>query len=230
MAENNTQNVGNELQVRREKLATLVENGKNPFEITKYDVTARSSQIFADYESYEGKTVSIAGRIVSRRIMGKASFVHLLDGDGKIQSYVKRDDVGEDAYADFKKWDIGDIIGIEGFVFKTQTGETSVHAQKIVLLSKSLLPLPEKFHGLTNTDLRYRQRYVDLIINPEVKDTFVKRSMILRELRSYLDGKGFLEVDTPILTPFEIGASARPFYTHHNTLDMDMVLRIEDQL
>ncbi len=230
MAENNTQNVGNELQVRREKLATLVENGKNPFEITKYDVTARSSQIFADYESYEGKTVSIAGRIVSRRIMGKASFVHLLDGDGKIQSYVKRDDVGEDAYADFKKWDIGDIIGIEGFVFKTQTGETSVHAQKIVLLSKSLLPLPEKFHGLTNTDLRYRQRYVDLIINPEVKDTFVKRSMILRELRSYLDGKGFLEVDTPILTPFEIGASARPFYTHHNTLDMDMVLRIETEL
>ncbi len=231
MAENNNvQNVGNELQVRREKLANLVEAGKNPFEITKYDVTARSSQIFADYEGYEGKTVSIAGRIVSRRIMGKASFVHLLDGDGKIQSYVKRDDVGEDIYADFKKWDIGDIIGIEGFVFKTQTGEVSVHAQKIVLLSKSLLPLPEKFHGLTNTDLRYRQRYVDLIINPEVKDTFVKRSMILRELRSYLDGKGFLEVDTPILTPFEIGASARPFYTHHNTLDMDMVLRIETEL
>ena len=233
MAENNTQNVqnvGNELQVRREKLSMLVESGKNPFEITKYDVNARSSQIFADYEAYEGKSVSIAGRIVSRRIMGKASFVHLLDGDGKIQSYVKRDDVGEDIYADFKKWDIGDIIGIEGFVFKTQTGEISVHAQKIVLLSKSLLPLPEKFHGLTNTDLRYRQRYVDLIINPEVKDTFVKRSMILRELRSYLDGKGFLEVDTPILTPFEIGASARPFYTHHNTLDMDMVLRIETEL
>ena len=231
MAENNNvQNVGNELQVRREKLASLVDAGKNPFEITKYDITARSSQIFADFEGYEGKTVSIAGRIVSRRIMGKASFVHLLDGDGKIQSYVKRDDVGEDIYADFKKWDIGDIIGIEGFVFKTQTGEVSVHAQKIVLLSKSLLPLPEKFHGLTNTDLRYRQRYVDLIINPEVKDTFVKRSMILRELRSFLDGKGFLEVDTPILTPFEIGASARPFYTHHNTLDMDMVLRIETEL
>ncbi len=231
MAENNNvQNVGNELQVRREKLAALVDAGKNPFEITKYDVTARSAEIIADYENYEGKTVSIAGRIVSRRIMGKASFVHLLDGDGKIQSYVKRDDVGEDIYADFKKWDIGDIIGIEGFVFKTQTGEVSVHAQKIVLLSKSLLPLPEKFHGLTNTDLRYRQRYVDLIINPEVKDTFVRRSMILRELRSFLDGKGFLEVDTPILTPFEIGASARPFYTHHNTLDMDMVLRIETEL
>ena len=232
MAENNnnTQNVGNELQVRREKLATLVENGKNPFEITKYDVSARSKEIFDNFDSFEGKTVSIAGRIVSRRIMGKASFVHLIDGDGKIQSYVKRDDVGEDIYADFKKWDIGDIIGIEGFVFRTQTGEISVHAQKIVLLSKSLLPLPEKFHGLTNTDLRYRQRYVDLIINPEVKDTFVKRSMILRELRSFLDGKGFLEVDTPILTPFEIGASARPFYTHHNTLDMDMVLRIETEL
>ncbi len=227
IAENN---VTNELQVRRDKLAALIEAGKNPFEITKYDVNAKSSEIISDFEQYEGKTVSIAGRIVSRRIMGKASFMHVLDGSGKIQSYVKRDDVGEDVYADFKKWDVGDIIGLEGFVFKTQTGEVSVHAQKLVLLSKSLLPLPEKFHGLTNTDLRYRQRYVDLIANPEVKDTFIKRSQILREIRNYLDGKGFLEVDTPILTPFEIGASARPFITHHNTLDMDMYLRIETEL
>ena len=230
-ANNNVEtNSTNELQVRKDKLAALVAAGKNPFEITKYDVSAKSGQIFADFENLEGKTVRIAGRIVSRRIMGKASFMHLLDGDGKIQCYVKRDDVGEDVYADFKKWDVGDIIGIEGFVFKTQTGEISVHAQKLVLLSKSLLPLPEKFHGLTNTDLRYRQRYVDLIVNPEVKETFVKRSLILKEIRNYLDSKGFLEVDTPILTPFEIGATARPFVTHHNTLDMDMYLRIETEL
>ena len=230
-ANNNVEiNATNELQVRKDKLAALVAAGKNPFEITKYDVSAKSSQIFSDFDNLDGKTVSIAGRIVSRRIMGKASFMHLLDGDGKIQCYVKRDDVGEDVYADFKKWDVGDIIGVEGFVFKTQTGEISVHAQKLVLLSKSLLPLPEKFHGLTNTDLRYRQRYVDLIVNPEVKDTFVKRSQILKEIRNYLDGKGFLEVDTPILTPFEIGATARPFVTHHNTLDMDMYLRIETEL
>ena len=230
-ANNNVEtNSTNELQVRKDKLAALVAAGKNPFEITKYDVTAKSGQIFADFDNLEGKTVRIAGRIVSRRIMGKASFMHLLDGDGKIQCYVKRDDVGEDIYADFKKWDVGDIIGIEGFVFKTQTGEISVHAQKLLLLSKSLLPLPEKFHGLTNTDLRYRQRYVDLIVNPEVKDTFVKRSLILKEIRNYLDSKGFLEVDTPILTPFEIGATARPFVTHHNTLDMDMYLRIETEL
>ena len=234
MSENNVNttenNLTSELKIRRDKLAALVEAGKNPFEITKYDVTAKSAAIISSYDEYEGKTVRIAGRIVSRRIMGKASFMHILDGDGKIQSYVKRDDVGEDVYADFKKWDIGDIIGVEGFVFKTQTGETSVHAQKLVLLSKSLLPLPEKFHGLTNTDLRYRQRYVDLIANPEVKDTFIKRSQILKEIRNYLDSKGFLEVDTPILTPFEIGASARPFITHHNTLDMDMYLRIETEL
>ena len=174
--------------------------------------------------------VSIAGRLMSRRIMGKASFGHINDGEGTIQVYFRRDDIGEDVYADFKKWDIGDIIGVEGFVFRTKTGEISVHAQKITLLAKSLLPLPEKFHGLTDRDTRYRQRYVDLIVNPEVKDTFVKRSQIMRELRSFLDSKGFLEVDTPILTPFEIGASARPFYTHHNTLDMDMVLRIETEL
>ena len=174
--------------------------------------------------------MSIAGRMMSRRIMGKASFIDLQDGSGRVQSYVRRDGVGEEAYADFKKWDIGDILGIEGEVFRTQKGEISVKAEKIVLLSKSLLPLPEKWHGLKDTDLRYRQRYVDLIVNPEVKDTFTKRSQILRQLRAYLDSKGFLEVDTPILTPFEIGAAARPFYTHHNTLDMDMVLRIETEL
>ena len=218
------------LRVRREKLAELKAQGKDPFEITKFDVTEESTKIRENFEAYENQTVRIAGRMMSRRIMGKASFCDINDGYGRIQSYVRRDDVGEEIYADFKKWDIGDIVGIEGFVFRTKTGEISVHAQKITLLAKSLLPLPEKFHGLTNTDLRYRQRYVDLIVNPEVKDTFVKRSQILRELRLFLDSKGFLEVDTPILTPFEIGASARPFYTHHNTLDMDMVLRIETEL
>ena len=218
------------LQVRRDKLAALKEAGKDPFEIVKYDITADSANIFANFEEMEGKEVSVAGRMMSRRIMGKASFAHIADSTGKIQVYVKRDDVGTDEYAEFKKWDIGDIIGITGVVFKTQTGETSIHAHSIKLLAKSLLPLPEKFHGLKDTELRYRQRYVDLIVNPDVKDTFVKRSQILREVRAYLDEKGFLEVDTPILTPFEIGASARPFLTHHNTLDMDMVLRIETEL
>ena len=239
MAEQNqNQNSTSELAVRREKLATLVENGQDPFLVTKYDVSHDSGYIKAHFDEFEhnpeagkeGKRVSIAGRMVSRRVMGKASFVHLLDDTGKMQLYVRRDDVGEDIYAGFKKWDVGDIIGVTGFVFITQTGEISVHAESIQLLAKSLLPLPEKFHGLTNTDMRYRQRYVDLIANPEVKDTFVKRSAILREIRAYLDEKGFLEVDTPILTPFEIGANARPFYTHHNTLDMDMVLRIETEL
>ena len=227
-----------ELAVRREKLANLVEAGCDPFLITKYDVSDDSATIKANFDTYEhnleagkeGKIVSVAGRMVSRRVMGKASFVHLLDDSGKIQLYVRRDDVGEDVYASFKKWDVGDIIGVTGFVFATQTGEVSIHATSILLLAKSLLPLPEKFHGLTNTDMRYRQRYVDLIANPEVKDTFIKRSLIMREIRAYLDEKGFLEVDTPILTPFEIGANARPFYTHHNTLDMDMVLRIETEL
>ena len=227
---NNTQNVGNELAMRREKLANLVAAGNDPYVITKYEVTADSKNIKDNFDAFEGKTVRIAGRIVGKRVMGKASFIGILDKSGKIQSYVRRDDVGEEEYAGFKKFDVGDIIGLEGFVFKTQTGEISVHATDIVLLSKSLLPLPEKFHGLTNTDLRYRQRYVDLIVNPEVKDTFVKRSRILTEIRHYLDGKGFLEVDTPILVPIEIGASARPFKTHHNTLDMDMYLRIETEL
>ena len=218
------------LQIRRDKLTALKEAGKDPFEIVKYDVTANSAEIFANFEAMEGKEVSIAGRMMSRRVMGKASFAHIADATGKIQAYVKRDEVGTDDYADFKKWDIGDIIGITGVVFKTQTGETSIHAHSIKLLAKSLLPLPEKFHGLKDTDLRYRQRYVDLIVNPEVRDTFVKRSQILKEVRAYLDGKGFLEVDTPILLPIEIGASARSFKTHHNTLDMDMYLRIETEL
>ena len=216
--------------IRRQKLQGLLDAGKNPYLITHFPVSHRSSELVKDYDALEGHTVTIAGRMISRRVMGKAAFVHLMDGSGKIQLYVKRDDVGEDAYASFKKWDVGDVLGVHGFVFKTQTGEISVHCDSIVLLAKSLLPLPEKFHGLTNTDLRYRQRYVDLIMNPEVKDTFVRRSNILREIRAYLDSKGFLEVDTPILTPFEIGASARPFFTHHNTLNMDMVLRIETEL
>ncbi len=218
------------LRIRREKLAELQSSGNDPFAITKYDVTHDSADIKANFEQYEEKTVRIAGRMMTRRIMGKASFYNIQDSTGNIQVYIKRDDVGQDEYAQFKKFDIGDIIGLEGFVFKTKTGEISVHTQKIQLLSKSLLPLPEKFHGLRDLDTRYRQRELDLIVNPEVKDTFVKRSMILKEIRNYLDSKGFLEVDTPILTPLEIGASARPFKTPHNTLDMDMFLRIETEL
>ena len=218
------------LQVRRDKLAALQEAGQDPYTITKYDVTAQSADIRANYDAMEGTTVSIAGRMMSRRIMGKASFMDVRDSSDHIQVYVRRDDVGVDEYMGFKKWDIGDIVGVVGTVFKTQTGEISVHATEITLLSKSLLPLPEKFHGLRDTDTRYRQRYLDLIVNPDVKATFEKRSLILKLVREYLDGKGFLEVDTPILVPLEIGASARPFITHHNTLDMDMYLRIETEL
>ena len=240
MAENtaNVLNDTSELKIRRDKLAGLCEAGKNPFEITKYDVTHTSVNAikeFSDNEdalTAEGRelTVRVAGRIVGKRVMGKASFAHLLDGDGKIQLYVSRDDLGEEAYAGFKKWDVGDIIGVEGVLFRTRTGEISVHAKSATLLAKSLLPLPEKFHGLTNLEQRYRQRYVDLIVNPEVKDTFVKRSKILSIIRSYLDSKGYLEVDTPILLPIEIGASARSFRTHHNTLDIPIYLRIETEL
>jgi lysyl-tRNA synthetase class 2 len=218
------------LKVRRDKLQDLKSAGKDPFEITKFDVTHYTADIKANFEELEEKTVKIAGRIMSRRIMGKASFYNIQDSTGRIQLYIRRDDIGEENYAAFKKYDIGDIVGIEGFVFKTKTEEISVHTTGITLLSKSLLPLPEKFHGLKDTDTRYRQRELDLIVNPEVKETFVKRSKILRALREFLDNRGFLEVDTPILTPIEIGASARPFYTHHNTLDIDMVLRIETEL
>ena len=217
-------------QIRREKLQGLMDNGLNPYEITKYDVTHTSTEVVENHEGLAETTVALAGRMIGRHIMGKASFARLLDGAGKIQLYLKRDDIGEDVYAAFKKYDLGDVIGIKGKPFVTRTGEVSVAVSEITLLAKCLKPLPEKFHGLTDTDIRYRQRYLDLIVNPEVKDTFIKRSQIMRELRHFLDNRGFLEVDTPILTPFEIGASARPFLTHHNTLDMDMVLRIETEL
>ena len=222
--------LNDQMQIRREKLAALQAEGRDPFVQTKFNWNADSAAIKADYEAFEGKTVRVAGRLMSKRGQGKVMFCDLQDSTGRIQIFVKIDEMGEEEYNRFKKNDIGDIIGVEGEIFKTQTGEVSVRAKSIVLLSKSLLPLPNKFKGLTDRETRYRQRYVDLIVNPEVKDTFVKRSKILRELRHFLDGKGFLEVDTPILTPFEIGASARPFYTHHNTLDLDMVLRIETEL
>ncbi|MBR5009660.1 MAG: lysine--tRNA ligase [Clostridia bacterium] len=230
MEQYNLQGLSEQEQQRFDKLSALTGEGRSPYIITKYPVTHLSVQIEADFDALEGQDVVIAGRMMSRRIMGKASFAHLNDAKGDIQFYARREDVGEAAYAEFKAYDIGDILGVKGTVFKTKTGEISVHAKEITLLSKSLHVLPEKFHGLTDTDIRYRQRYLDLMTNSDVRATFVKRSMILKELRAYLDGKGFLEVDTPILTPFEIGASARPFYTHHNTLDMDMVLRIETEL
>ena len=229
--EEETERLAEQARIRREKLAKLAAEGKNPYEKTRYDVTANSSYIKSHFEELEGKQVSIAGRLMSRRIMGKASFSHLSDRDGLIQIYVKRDDVGEEDYMSYKKdYDIGDIIGIKGFVFKTQTGEISVHCTHIEMLSKSLRPLPEKQHGLTNIDLKYRQRDLDLIVNPEVRSTFVKRSQIIGEIRKYLDARGYLEVDTPVLTTLEIGAAARPFKTHHNSLDIDMYLRIETEL
>ena len=236
MAEQNQQNNKPEqdlnqlLKVRREKLAELQQNGKDPFQITKYDVTAHSSDVKDNFEEMEGKTVTIAGRMMSKRVMGKASFCNVQDLKGNIQSYVARDSVGEEPYKDFKKMDIGDIVGITGVVFRTKTGEISIHAEKVELLSKSLQVLPEKFHGLTNTDIRYRQRYVDLIMNPEVKDTFIKRSKILRAIRTYLDGEGFMEVETPMLVANAGGAAARPFETHFNALDEDFKLRISLEL
>ncbi|MFR1846483.1 lysine--tRNA ligase, partial [[Clostridium] scindens] len=217
-------------KVRREKLADLQANGKDPFLITKYDVTAHAAEIKDNYETMEGKQVSVAGRIMQKRVMGKASFCNILDQSGNIQSYVARDSVGEDSYKDFKKLDIGDIVGIEGEVFKTKTGEISIHASAVNLLSKSLQILPEKYHGLTNTDMRYRQRYVDLIMNTESRDTFIKRSRIVSAIRRYLDGQGFLEVETPMLVSNAGGAAARPFETHFNALDEDFKLRISLEL
>ena len=216
--------------IRRQKLQALIDEGKNPYEITRFDVTHHSREIIDNFEAMEGVEVSLAGRMTSRRVMGKASFAHLLDGQGDIQIYVTRDDLGVDEYAAFKKYDIGDILGVTGVAFRTKTGEISIHVKTMTLLCKSLKVLPEKFHGLVDTDLRYRQRYVDCIVNPEVRDTFRKRSAIISAVREFLDGRGYLEVDTPVLHTLEIGASARPFRTHHNALDIPMFLRIETEL
>lgn len=218
------------VRVRHEKLAELRKAGEDPFALTKFNVSHHTREIKEQFEALVGQTVTMAGRLMSKRPMGKVSFFDLQDETGRIQLYARKDEMDEAEYLKFRKDDIGDIVGIEGTVYQTERGEKSIRVKHATLLAKSLQPLPEKFHGLTNTELRYRQRYVDLIVNPDVKDTFIKRSMIMRELRAFLDGRDFLEVDTPILTPFEIGASARPFYTHHNTLDMDMVLRIETEL
>lgn len=228
--ESQVENLSEVLQVRRDKLSELQKMGRDPFKISKYDVTHHSNEVIDQYDSLEGQRVSLAGRIMSKRIMGKASFMHLQDQNGRIQAYVKRDDIGVDEYKLFKTYDIGDIVGIEGFVFKTKTEEVSVHVEKLVLLSKSLQVLPEKYHGLKDVDLRYRQRYVDLIVNPEVKDAFLTRTKALKALRSYLDERGFLEVETPILNTIAGGANARPFITHHNTLDIPMYLRIANEL
>lgn len=238
MSEDNRNNVAQEVEVdvnevrkvRIEKLNDLTQRGKNPFEITRFERTASAGEILANYESFEGKDVSVAGRLMSKRIMGKASFGHIMDADGRLQGYFSRDDLGVDDYQDFKKLDVGDIIGIEGVVFKTKTGEISVHAKKVVLLTKSLLPLPEKYHGLRDPELRFRQRYVDLIANPEVKEVFIKRSKIIKTIREVLDRKGFIEVETPVLNTLAGGANARPFITHHNTLDIDMYMRIATEL
>ncbi len=236
MQENNQENENVELdmnhlmEVRKEKLDKLREEGKDPFEITKFNRTHTSKQIVDNYAELEQKDVTVAGRLMAKRIMGKASFCHIQDSTGKIQSYVSINDLGEESYKQFKEYDIGDIIGITGFVFKTRTEEISIHAKEVTLLSKSLRPLPEKFHGLKDTDLRYRQRYVDLIVNPEVKDTFVKRTQIIKEMKNILDEKGYLEVETPVLNTISGGATAKPFITHHNTLDIDMYLRIATEL
>lgn len=216
--------------IRRQKLQSLLDEGRNPYEITRFDVTHHSREIIDRFDGLEGQTVSLAGRMTSRRVMGKASFAHLLDSQGDIQIYVTRDDLGTDEYAAFKKYDLGDIVGVTGTAFRTKTGEISIHVQALTLLCKSLKVLPEKFHGLQDTDLRYRQRYVDCIVNPEVRDTFRKRSAIISAVREFLDSRGYLEVDTPVLHTLEIGASARPFRTHHNALDLDMFLRIETEL
>jgi len=224
------QDINQLLKVRREKLAALQENGKDPFLITKYDVTHHSLEIKEEFDALEGQTVCIAGRVMSKRVMGKASFCNVQDIQGNIQSYVARDSIGEEAYADFKKYDVGDIVGIKGEVFKTKTGEISIHAAEVTLLSKSLQILPEKYHGLVNTDIRYRQRYTDLIMNEEVKDTFIKRSKIISSIRRYLDGQGFLEVETPMLVSNAGGAAARPFETYYNALDENVKLRISLEL
>ncbi|MBE5809120.1 MAG: lysine--tRNA ligase [Clostridiales bacterium] len=224
------ENLSEQSRIRMEKLQKLIDEGRNPYEIVRYDRTHRSGEILNGYEALENQTVSIAGRMLSRRVMGKASFAHLQDRDGEIQIYVRRDDVGEEAYKDFKDYDIGDVLGVKGFVFKTKSGEISVHAQEITLLTKSLHPLPEKFHGLTNTDTRYRQRYLDLIVTPETRDTFIKRSRIISTIRRYLDDQGFIEVETPMLVSNAGGAAARPFETHFNALDLDMKLRISLEL
>ncbi|WP_194610998.1 lysine--tRNA ligase [Clostridium vitabionis] len=224
------QDISQLLKVRRDKLAELQAAGKDPFKITTYDQTAHSAEIKENFDTMEGKEVSVAGRMMAKRVMGKASFCNVQDKEGTIQCYVARDEVGEDPYKDFKKFDIGDIIGVKGYVFRTKTGETSVHAKEITLLSKSLQILPEKFHGLTNMDQRYRQRYVDLIMNPEVRDTFIKRSQIIKEIRSFLDGRGFMEVETPMLVENAGGAAARPFVTHYNALNEDRKLRISLEL
>ena len=218
------------LQIRREKLKALQDEGKDPFQIVRYDQTHHAEEIIGGFEKLENQTVGIAGRIISKRIMGKASFAHLYDSTGKIQIYVRKDEIGEEAYDAFKRMDIGDIVGVSGEVFRTHMGEVSVKAKSVTLLSKSLQPLPEKWHGLKDADLSYRQRYVDLIVNPEVKKVFIARSAIIKAIREYLDGLGYLEVETPILQTEAGGAAARPFITHHNTLDIDMYMRIATEL